>query len=374
MRILLFCHSLLSDWCNDGAHFLRGMASEWQTRGHRVTVYEPRDAWSLRQLIRYEGMGALRRVQEFFPQLEIQQYVAETLDLSAALAGADLVLVEEWNEPALVQALGRQRANFGGFRLFFHDAHHRAVSSPGEIAALDLSGYDGVLAAGQVLREIYLNQGWAQRVWTWHEAADARLWELSASAAGPARVPAVNAVFWTGQWGDAERAPELNEFLLEPVRALRVGATVHGPRYPAPVQALLAEHGVRYGGWLSDLEMPAAVARHRVALCLPSRRFARMLPGVPTGRLFSLLASGAPVVCAPWEDREGLFTPGTDYLVARDGREMRAHLHKLLSDPDLASQLGAQGRATMASRHTCAQRADALDAILAELAVEEGLV
>jgi spore maturation protein CgeB len=46
------------------------------------------------------------------------------------------------------------------------------------------------------------------------------------------------------------------------------------------------------------------------------------LPGIPTIRVFEAFACGLPLVCAAWEDAEGLFTPGEDYLVAHDGREM----------------------------------------------------
>ena len=39
--------------------------------------------------------------------------------------------------------------------------------------------------------------------------------------------------------------------------------------------------------------------------------------------------------CAPWRDAEGLFTPGTDYLVAADETAMARHLRDLRHDPDL---------------------------------------
>jgi len=35
---------------------------------------------------------------------------------------------------------------------------------------------------------------------------------------------------------------------------------------------------------------------------------------------------------APWDDAEGLFAPGKDYLVVRDGTEMKRHLSSLLHD------------------------------------------
>ena len=41
--------------------------------------------------------------------------------------------------------------------------------------ALDLSNYDGVLAFGEALRSRYERLEHAPRVWTWHEAADTRV-------------------------------------------------------------------------------------------------------------------------------------------------------------------------------------------------------
>jgi spore maturation protein CgeB len=51
MQIVMFYHSLLSDWNHGNAHFLRGVVSELRSRGHDVRVYEPKDAWSLENLL-----------------------------------------------------------------------------------------------------------------------------------------------------------------------------------------------------------------------------------------------------------------------------------------------------------------------------------
>src|ERR671938_432916 len=50
MRIVMFYHSLLSDWNHGNAHFLRGVAWELTGRGHTVDVLEPADGWSLTHL------------------------------------------------------------------------------------------------------------------------------------------------------------------------------------------------------------------------------------------------------------------------------------------------------------------------------------
>jgi spore maturation protein CgeB len=73
-------------------------------------------------------------------------------------------------------------------------------------------------------------------------------------------------------------------------------------------------------------------------------------------------------VSAPWQDAEGLFTPGRDFLVAADGREMKAHLRRVLDDPTVATRLSERGPKTIAARHTCAHRVDELLRICREIA------
>jgi spore maturation protein CgeB len=96
---------------------------------------------------------------------------------------------------------------------------------------------------------------------------------------------------------------------------------------------------------------------------VPRRPYVESLPGIPTIRVFEALACGIPLVSSPWEDAEGLFTPGADFLVARDGAEMREHLAMLLAEPETASRLAEHGLRTILARHTCAHRVDELLAI-----------
>jgi spore maturation protein CgeB len=102
--------------------------------------------------------------------------------------------------------------------------------------------------------------------------------------------------------------------------------------------------------------VPQVFAQFRVALHIPRRPYVRALPGIPTIRPFEVLTCGIPLVCSPWRDAEGLFTPGKDFLVARHGREMQRHLQRLLQDDSLARDMAAHGRQTILQRHTCAHR------------------
>jgi spore maturation protein CgeB len=359
MRVVLFVHSLVSDWNHGNAHFLRGVSTELAVRGHDVRVFEPREGWSRRNLLAEAGARAVSDFREAFPLLRPRLYDLEALDVEEAVAGAELVLVHEWNEPWLVAELGRLRSHGAPFRLLFHDTHHRAATAPGEMACFDLSGYDGVLAFGEVIRDLYLERGW--RAWTWHEAADVRVFR-------PLARPRESDVVWIGNWGNDERTEELEEFLIRPVRKLKLRGSVYGVRYPAKAVRALERAGLRYRGWLPNHRAPEAFASHRVTVHVPRRPYASALPGVPTIRPFEALACGIPLVCAPWEDTERLFAAGDDYLVARDDREMADRLEHVLGNPQVAASLAANGRRTILDRHTCAHRVDDLLAIDRQLA------
>jgi spore maturation protein CgeB len=361
MRIVMFYHSLLSDWNHGNAHFLRGIATELLARGHDVRVCEPRNGWSLQNLIAEQGEEPIRRFHTMYPGLTSWRYDLETLDLDQALDDADLVLVHEWNNRALVRRLGAHRGWVGGYRLLFHDTHHRSVTDPERMGAYDLRHYDGVLAFGEVIRDVYLARGWARRAWTWHEAADTRVFHPIEGL-----WPQGDLV-WIGNWGDDERTAELSEFVFNPVKALGLKACAYGVRYPARAHVTLADASIVYAGWLPNYDVPRVFARFRVTVHVPRRPYVRLLPGIPTIRPFEALACGIPLLSSPWDDTEALFTPGKDFLVARNGAEMQGLLTALLRDEAMAHELAEYGRQTILRRHTCAHRVDELLAIYAEL-------
>jgi spore maturation protein CgeB len=227
--------------------------------------------------------------------------------------------------------------------------------------AFNLRYYDGVLAYGAVIRDIYLKQRWARAAWIWHEAADTRVFHPKPSTEKEGDL------VWIGNWGDDERAAELREFLLQPVKRLGLKAKVYGVRYPPEALAQLAAANVEYGGWLPNYRVPEVFARYRVTVHVPRRPYAEALSGIPTIRPFEALACGIPLVSSPWNDSEHLFRPGSDFLVARDGSEMESHLNAILSDRALAERLASHGLETIMTRHTCSHRVDELLDICAQV-------
>ena len=357
MRFVIFTHSLISDWNHGNAHFLRGVATDLVTAGHDVRIFEPRDGWSLANLVAEHGRKPVEEVEAAYPTIRSRFYDLDSLNLDAALDGASVVIVHEWNPHALVKRVGEHRARSGGYRLFFHDTHHRTVTDSRSMAAYELSQYDGVLAYGSVIRDLYRRNGWAREAWTWHEAADTRV--FYPRAGGRKKGDLV----WVGNWGDGERTEEIREFLIEPVKALGLRARVYGVRYPREALAELKAAGIEYGGWVPNYRVPEVFAQFRVTVHIPRRPYARALTGIPTIRPFEAMACGIPLVSAPWDDTEGLFRPGRDFLFARNGAEMTARLRSVLRDRDLAQGLASSGLETVRARHTCAHRAAELLAV-----------
>ncbi|MCK8780907.1 glycosyltransferase [Rhizobium sp. NTR19] len=359
MKFLFYTHSLISDWNHGNAHFLRGVMRDLVRRGHEALALEPKISWSRDNLVAEQGAVAIEKFRETFPDLNSQIY-GEDFDHEAAVADADVVVVHEWTEPALVERIGKARRDGGHFTLLFHDTHHRAVSAEGDIAGLMLQDYDGVLAFGETLRERYLKAGWGRTVYTWHEAADDSLFRPRPE------VEKTGDLIWIGNWGDDERSAEIVEFLVRPVDQLKLKVTVRGVRYPQHALDALSDAGIQYGGWIANAEAPRAFASHNVTVHIPRRPYVENLPGIPTIRVFEALACGIPLISAPWNDAEGLFRPGQDYLIAKDGEEMTRLLEKVLADADLRDDLVTSGLETIQARHTCRHRVDELLAILGQ--------
>jgi spore maturation protein CgeB len=363
MKFFIYAHSVVSDWNNGNAHFLRGILSDLERRGHSTRVLEPEDGWSRANLIANHGTAPLEGFAATFPRLHVTTYGAG-FNHEAALEGADVVIVHEWTPRHLVARIGRLRQTAGRFVLLFHDTHHRGVSESASIEQLPLQDYDAVLAFGETLRRRYERLGWGRRVFTWHEAADTAVFRPLLPA------PPQKDLVWIGNWGDGERARELHDFLIEPARQAKLDGTVHGVRYPQEALDGLAATSLAYQGWLPNAEAPRVFAGHRMTVHVPRRPYVEALPGIPTIRVFEALACGIPLVSAPWRDQEGLFRPGQDYLMARDTAEMTRHLNALLHDQDLAQAVVASGLQRIRERHTCAHRVDELLTIVTTIAAQ----
>lgn len=365
MRIVFFVHSLISDWNHGNAHFLRGLMRSLRRRGHDPVACERWRNWSCDQLFADHGARPVIEFARRFPDLEVRSYGrgAELIDeVDELTRGAELVLVHEFNEPAVVAAVAEVRRRRGDFLALFHDTHHRAVSARHEIACLPLGEYDGVLAFGASLAEVYRAELGVRRVWTFHEAADTTVFR-------PLEAEREDDVVWIGNWGDEERSREIRSYLIDGAKRLpELRFRVHGVRYPELARREIDEARIEFGGWIANYRVPEAFARARVTLHIPRGPYLGRLAGIPTIRPFEALACGIPLIMTPWEDREGLFDAGRDYIAVRSPEEAHRWIQRLVEDEEARGRLTENGLETVLSRHTCDHRAEQLEAIHEEAA------
>jgi len=362
VRFVLFYHSLISDWNHASAHALRGIATELLDLGHSVSVLEPENGWSLHNLLEQGGQGMVKAFHATYPGLRSSFYDPDHLDLDETLADADVVMAHEWTDAGLLRRLGRHRAHARSYRLLFHDAPHGRLRLPVELRGQLLGDYDGVLASSEALRGLYEERDWAARVWTWRDAVDTRIFRPGSTDPNPSLD-----LIWIGNWGSGERSSELNECLIDPIRALRLRARFFGARYPVEALRTLRAAGIDSGGWVPDFGIPAVLASGRFTVHVPRRMHADGLPHTPSLRALQALACGIPLVTTHWDECEEMFTPGVDLLAGRDGPQIQRHLIDLQHDAALGRSLAANGLATVLTRHSCAVRVTELLAICQRL-------
>jgi spore maturation protein CgeB len=167
-------------------------------------------------------------------------------------------------------------------------------------------------------------------------------------------------VVWIGNWDDEHRTAELRRLFLEPVTDLGLVAKIHSARCPKAAIAELAERGIEFGGWLPNFRVPYVYAQHTMAVHVPRTPYAGALRGVPTIGVFEALACGIPLIVAMWENTEGIFTAGEDFLAASDPESMRAEMRRLLHDADTRRAVATTGRQRVLARHTCVHRVNEL--------------
>ena len=361
LRLAYVLHSLRSDWNNGNAHFLRGLLREMTRLGHDVLALEEPAGWSATNLVQEQrGAESLAQFERTYPELRVvERPGGGAAELELALEGIDIVIVHEWNTPEVIAEILSVRDRLG-FKALFHDTHHRASSSPAQIAQMQVERFDGVIAFGGSLRDIYRNRFGVDNVAVLHEAADTNVFF-------PRRGEPEQDVCWIGNWGDDERAAEIREFLLAPaIHTPERRFAIWGVRYPEEALRALRAAGVTYHGYLPNLDAPAVYAASRLTVHIPRQQYAAAMRGIPTIRVFEALASGIPLLSAPWEDTEKLFRPD-DLCFVQTGKSMENSMRALLEDQPEAEAQAARGLETVLARHTCSHRAAELTQICEEV-------
>ena len=361
MKICLFYHSIIADWNHGSAHFLRGIVTSLLNNGHQVIVYEPMNGWSIGNSISEEGHDLLNEFSKRFPAHQVRFFNEEKF-IPFMLNEVNLVIVHEWNKPELIKKIGTHKKFYGNYVLLFHDTNQRSKSTLSNINLFDLSGYDGVLAFGDILTQYYLQQNLTKNAWTWHEAADTNMFKPFENSDQPG-----GDLVWIGNWKNDDRIEAIEEFILEPVRSLKLKTIFYGNHYPESALKLLKESDIEYGGWLPNYKIPEIYSNYKFTIHIPHRSNNERLPGIPTIRFFEAMACGIPLISAPWIDSSNLFHTNSDYIMVQNGTEMKKVICNVLENKQLRADLIKNGIETITNHHSCDLRVTELFRIYSQL-------
>ena len=165
--------------------------------------------------------------------------------------------------------------------------------------------YDGVLAFGEVIRDLYLQHGWARAPGPGTRRPTRACSSPLPGAAARGRPGLDRQLGRRRAHGRAARVP------ARAGAALGLQARVHGVRYPGARAAAPARrrHRATAAGCRTTRRRGCSRAT-RVTVHVPRRPYVQALPGIPTIRVFEALACGIPLVSAPWDDARACSTPG----------------------------------------------------------------
>ncbi|WMJ73714.1 glycosyltransferase [Cytophagaceae bacterium ABcell3] len=364
MKIRMFYPSMVSEWNFAGAGFLRGMVSEFLHRGEDVKVFEPVRSECIENLVACYGDAPVKEFKSFYNNRLISNfYETEKFQPEEILDDCDLVIVHVRTDPEIIRKIGEHRKANPFYKLLFHDSSHKVMTEKEGSVIASLQNYDGVLAGCNYLREMYLKNGWADKAWVWHEAVDSRIFYPRESESKEGDLVCV------GNWGNGERFDGLKNFFLKPAERLQVSSTLYGVGYPEDFIKKCDSCNITFKEWIAAYKIPHVFAGHSVAVHIPKKSYLESVPGKPANGIFEAMACGIPVVSAPWEDTDGLFAQGLDYIVA-DAREIESKIQELLLDKERAAETARNGLRVINKKHTCWHRLKTLFKICRQLGME----
>ena len=354
MRIAFFGSSLVSAYWNGAATYYRGLIRALAKRGHQVVFFEP-DAYQ-RQAHRDIADPDWARVVVYQPtDSGVRSALEQAKRAEVVIKCSGVGVFDELLEREVLQLLSPTR------RVGFCDVYapatlDRALHDEQDAFRALIPKYDFVFTygGGEPVRSRYLALGAKECVpiynaldpSTHHEVAPDPRFSASLGFLGN-RLP--------------DREARVDEFFFGPARE-RPSATflLGGSGWDDKPRS----ENVRYVGHVGTAE-------HNAFNCTPlavlniSRDSMASYGFSPATRVFEAAGAGACIITDAWQGVEFFLEPDREILVARDGREVAAHLASL--DPQRAREIGQRAKARVLRDHTYSQRAEQLSELLSSV-------
>jgi spore maturation protein CgeB len=348
MRIAFYGSSLLSSYWNGAATYYRGLLAALSRLGYDITFYEP-DAFD-RQSHRDIDPPLWARVRVYPATTEAVR------DVLAEAAEADIVIkasgVGVFDDELLKGIIAAARPD--ALRVFWD------VDAPATLAEMRADAMNPVRQALRDL-DVVLTYGGGEPVVGSYTSLGAKDCVPIYNALDPETHHPVapdirfesDLSFLANRMPDREkRAREffLGPALLLPDKTFLLGGSGwHDSEVPPNVR-LLGHVG-------TDLHNVFNVSA-RAVLNVARDSMAEM-GFCPATRVFEAAGAGACLITDAWEGIEQFLSPGTEILVARDGRDVADHVAALSAEA--ARAIGEAARVRVLTDHTYEQRAQLAD-------------
>ncbi|HUR46902.1 MAG TPA: glycosyltransferase [Candidatus Saccharimonadales bacterium] len=352
LKIAFFGSSLVSAYWNGAATYYRGIVRALHERGHQVTFYEP-DAFS-RQEHRDIADPEWAEVVVYSPKTE-----AEVLATVERARGADLIVKasgvgvhDELLERAVLDLKNSQNM------VIFWD-----VDAPATLERLQ-NNHSDLFRALVPLYDLVFTYGGGDPVVKAYAAIGARECIPIYNALDPSThhpVPpeprfSADLAFLGNRLPDRESRVE--DFFLKVAEALPnkkflMGGNGWADKPKAP--------NVNYIGHVYTREHNAFNCTPRAVLNISRDSMARY-GFSPATRVFEAAGAGACIITDYWQGIELFLEPDAEVLVARNGRDVTAHLEQIT--PERARRIGEAAARRILSEHTYAHRAEQVEEIL----------
>jgi len=352
VRFAIFGSSLVSAYWNGACTYYRGIVRALHARGHEVTFFEPEayDRQAHRDIADPDWATVV--VYEALDEASVREVVRSAAGYDVVAKTSGVGVYDELLEAAVLE-LPRV-----GLRVFWDvDAPAtlgRMERDPGDSLRALLSGYDLVLTygGGGPVVDRYTALG-ARGCVPIYNALDPETHHPVA----PRADLAADLALLANRLPDREARVE--EFFFSPV--------AHSPER----RFLLGGNGWGDRAGRRNLRLLGHVApgEHNAVNCsamavLNVTREDMVANGwSPATRVFEAAGAGACLISDTWRGIEDFLDPGSEVLLARDGKDVTALLADL--EPGDARRLGAAARKRILSEHTYAHRAAQLEAVLA---------
>jgi spore maturation protein CgeB len=360
IRVAFYGSSLLSSYWNGAATYYRGLLAALAPLGYDITFFEP-DAYDRQS----------HRDIEPPPWAQVQIYpatIAAVCDVVAKAAQADIVIkasgVGVFDAELLTGAMKRARSD--ALRVFWD------VDAPATLVEIRA---DAAHPLRRILPnlDLVLTYGGGDRVVTAYRGFDAPVCQPIYNALDPStHFPVPSDPSFTADLSFlANRMPDRE------ARAERF--------FFSPAACLPDRHLLLGGNGWDDKSVPPNVRRighvrterhnafnvSALAVLNVARDSMATIGFSPATRVFEAAGAGACLITDAWEGLEQFLTPGTEVLVARDGRDVVEHIAAL--QPENARAIGAAARARVLAEHTYDRRAREVDGLFrATLAKRRG--